>query len=122
NPEHHLPVIFAPDLKTRVISRYLRSLNLLCRHEPCRRLARFGRLCPGIQDIDHLTLVMQYLRANLRAHPFGIDARQPERNGMQNEYGHSLRAALGLDLRKNKVFSDRFCTTNALRLRGCIDL
>ena len=41
---------------------------------------------------------------------------------MQNEHGHSLSAALSLDLGKNKVFSNRFCTSNALRLRGCIDL
>jgi len=33
-----------------------------------------------------------------------------------------LKAALSLDLGKNKVFSDRFCTPNAVRLRGCIDL
>ena len=41
---------------------------------------------------------------------------------MQNEPRHSLRAALRLDLGKNKVLSDRFCTPNALRLRSCIDL
>ena len=33
-----------------------------------------------------------------------------------------MRATFSLDLYKNKVFRDRFCTSNALRLRGCINL
>ena len=41
---------------------------------------------------------------------------------MQNEHCHSLSAAVSLDLCKNKVFSDRFCPSNTLRLRGCINL
>lgn len=41
---------------------------------------------------------------------------------MQNEHGHSLSTAVSLDLCKNKVFSDRCCPSNTLRLRGCINL
>ena len=41
---------------------------------------------------------------------------------MQNEHRHFLRAAVSLDLCKNKVFRDRFCTSNALCLRSCINL
>ena len=33
-----------------------------------------------------------------------------------------MRAALSFDLRKNKVIGDRFCSSNTLRLRGCINL
>ena len=114
--------MFAPGIETRVVSWYLRFRNLFHRHEPSWLLHRFGGLRPGVEDINHLALVTQDFRAHLLAYTSGIDARQPERNGMQNEHGHSLRAALSFDLRKNKVFSDRFCTSNALRLRGCIDL
>lgn len=41
---------------------------------------------------------------------------------MKNEYGHSLGAALRLDQGKNEVFSDGFCTPDALCLCGSIDL
>src|SRR2546422_6334583 len=123
NPEHHLPVIFAPGIKTRIISWCHRFRNLLYRHEPCRRRHLFGRLRPGVEDINHLALVTQDFRANLLAYSFRIDARQPEWNGRSEEHTSELQSRLHLVCRlllekKKEAQGPSHCEPSGLRPCG----
>src|SRR5215471_21352189 len=106
NPANHLLVVGAPCTEIGIVGWYLWFRDVLRRHEPWWRHHCFWRLRPSIENIHYLALITHYLRTNLLAHPSRIDARQPERNGMKNEHGHPLRAALRLDQGKNQVFSD----------------
>src|SRR5260221_10076554 len=80
-----------------IVSRWQRFADLLGRNDASRRGYRFGRLRPGVQDINNFALIAQDFRANLLAHSFRINASKPKWSGMKHQRRHDLWAAVSLD-------------------------